>query len=173
MFDSQPCSNVSIPPSPSRAARTHQSLKQSLARRRAAPHHVPELILARAEHQTLLDLLRRHRFTSPVSNFPGTRCRHSSPPCMSCLFANTSSSASFISLSNMILWSSCLASSILDRSFESMTKIRPCVPASTSPVSHALLFHPSCPSALLMSPYRKSNASKAAESCPAHPHPTH
>ena len=50
------------------------------------------------------------------------------PPAISCLFANTNNKASFISLSNMILCSSCLASSIRPRSFESMTKIRPCVP---------------------------------------------
>lgn len=49
-------------------------------------------------------------------------------PGMSCLLAKTSRSASFISRSSMILCSSCLASSIRARSFESTTKIRPCVP---------------------------------------------
>ena len=46
-------------------------------------------------------------------------------PGMSCLLAKTSSSASFISRSRMILCNSCLASSIRARSLESMTKIRP------------------------------------------------
>ena len=52
------------------------------------------------------------------------------PPLKSCLFANTSSRASFISLSWMILVSSVLASSIRARSFESMTKISPWVPVT-------------------------------------------
>ena len=47
------------------------------------------------------------------------------PPAISCLFAKTNNSASFISRSRMILCSSCLASSILERSLESMTKIKP------------------------------------------------
>jgi hypothetical protein len=51
-----------------------------------------------------------------------------SPPGKSCLFANTRSRQSFISLSFKILWSSCLASSILSLSCESTTKTRACVP---------------------------------------------
>ena len=49
-------------------------------------------------------------------------------PGISCLLANTSKSASFISRSRMIRCSSCLASSMRARSFESMTNIRPWVP---------------------------------------------
>ena len=50
------------------------------------------------------------------------------PPGMSCLLANTSSRASFISRSRIIRWSSWRASSIRVRSLESMTKMRPWVP---------------------------------------------
>lgn len=107
----------------------------------------------------------------------------SSPPCMSCLFANTSKSASFISRSSMILCSSCLASSIRDRSLESMTKMRPCVPVENRyyPVSQASTF---CsqpftqPVAVIIAvdvcilpSYRRNNASTAAESYPALPRP--
>jgi hypothetical protein len=49
-------------------------------------------------------------------------------PGISCLFANTSSSASFISRSKMMRCNSCLASSMRARSLESITKMRPWVP---------------------------------------------
>lgn len=57
-------------------------------------------------------------------------CRRASsngnvPPLMSCLLANTSNSASFISRSWIMRCSSFLASSILSRSLLSITKIRP------------------------------------------------
>lgn len=49
-------------------------------------------------------------------------------PGRSCLFANINNKQSLISLSDMIRCNSCFASSILSRSCESMTNIRPCVP---------------------------------------------
>ena len=61
------------------------------------------------------------------------------PPAMSCLFANTSSSASFISRSRMIRCSSCRASSIRERSVESMTKIRPWVPVAWLPLAFTFI----------------------------------
>lgn len=51
-----------------------------------------------------------------------------SPSGKSCLFANIKMIASFISLSLMMRWSSCLASSILSLSAQSTTNISPCVP---------------------------------------------
>lgn len=54
------------------------------------------------------------------------------PPGRSCLFANTSSSASFISRSWMMRASSVRASSIRALSLESITKMRPWVPVRTS-----------------------------------------
>lgn len=53
------------------------------------------------------------------------RKRVAVPPGISCLFANTSSKDSFISLSLMIRCNSCLASSIRALSEESITKISP------------------------------------------------
>ena len=50
------------------------------------------------------------------------------PSGRSCLLANIRMMASFISLSLIIRWSSCLASSILSLSAQSTTNIRPCVP---------------------------------------------
>ena len=115
-----------------------------------------------------VNIASHHRQHSP----PSPSCSRLSPPCMSCLFANTSNSASFISRSLMILCSSCCASPILDRSLESMTKMRPCVPVSQFPVSHSpLSSFP--PPQMLNPPYQSSNASTAAESCPAPPRPTH
>ena len=53
------------------------------------------------------------------------------PPLKSCLLANTSNSASFISLSWMMRVSSVFASSIRARSLESMTKMSPWVPVAS------------------------------------------
>ena len=64
-------------------------------------------------------------------------CVHS-PPDMSCLLAKTKSRASFISRSNIILCNSCRASSIRARSFESMTKINPCVPVESQGLAYIL-----------------------------------
>ena len=52
------------------------------------------------------------------------------PPGISCLLAKTSSNDSFISRSLMMRCNSCLASSMRALSEESITKIRPCVPAN-------------------------------------------
>jgi hypothetical protein len=59
----------------------------------------------------------------------GYSCLQYAPPDKSCLLANTSSRASFISLSWMMRVSSVRASSMRSRSLESMTKMRPWVPA--------------------------------------------
>lgn len=113
---------------------SYQAFKKPLASRSTTRHYVPDLVFKLAKLQTLLNFLWRHCCTQPISSSPfDPGCSQFSPPCMSCLFANTNNSASFISRSNMILCSSCLASSILDRSFESMTKMRPCVPVDVVP----------------------------------------
>lgn len=58
-----------------------------------------------------------------------------SPSGRSCLFAKIRIMASLISLSFMILLSSCLASSIRSRSAQSTTKMSPCVPGNQCKVS--------------------------------------
>lgn len=107
----------------------HQALKKTLSRRRAARHNKPDLIFQLIKLQPLLDLLRTHCWEQYWLKIVWiTALERHIPPGISCLLANTSSSASFISRSSIILCSSWRASSIRDRSFESITKIRPCVP---------------------------------------------
>jgi hypothetical protein len=109
------------------------------------------------------------------------------PPCKSCLFANTRSSASFISRSWMMRVSSVRASSMRVASFESMTKIRPWVPVVfiSTPSCLMYLFEagqvgrrvqsarmPAYPEPCPRVPtYQKSSASTGDESCPGRRHP--
>lgn len=113
---------------------TYQTLEQAFACRGAARHHVPDLVFQLRELQPLLHFVRRHCFDTQTLASARVAAKGMDvrlPPGISCLLAKTSSRASFISRSRMILWSSCLASSIRARSLESMTKIRPCVPVPT------------------------------------------
>lgn len=137
LFESQPCQIISIFGLGYRREKrgvgdTYQTLEESFARCSAARHDVPDLILQLCELQPLLDFGGRHccmPLSSALSLGIVVGSNHPLPPGISCLLAKTSSNASFISRSSMIRCSSCLASSIRARSFESMTKMRPWVPA--------------------------------------------
>lgn len=87
-------------------------------------------------------------------------------PWISCLLANTSKSASFISRSLIILWSSERASSIRTVSLESTTKIRPWVPICSRLTPVLLACH--CTLS-----YRNSSVAIEAGSCPGHQRPRH
>jgi hypothetical protein len=64
------------------------------------------------------------------------------PPGISCLLAKTSSNDSFISRSLIMRCNSCLASSMRALSEESITKIRPCVPANDISACDLQCCHP-------------------------------
>ena len=95
-------------------------------------YHVRSRILCRpnfsvtsaGDMATRRDQERSQKHRRP-SMYRATEHKPNSPPGRSCLFANTINRQSFISRSARIRSSSSFASSILSRSPESMTKIRP------------------------------------------------
>lgn len=91
------------------------------------------------------------------------------PSARSCLLANINIMASRISLSLIILCSSVRASSILSRSAQSTTNIRPCVPvASSKLILVAFTIFVYCRVS-----YLYSNAAITVEFYPARQHPRH
>ena len=131
------------------AGRTFQ---QAVAGRRTGGLHEKDArVLELVELELLGNLLRRHGWSHIPGAAPAPRPRPGAPrararqprrptppvrpsarphaPCgRSCLFAKTRRTASFMSRSPRMRWSSCRASSMRARSSLSTTKIRPCVP---------------------------------------------
>ena len=82
---------------------TYQAFEEPFPGSGAAGHHIPDLVLQLGKTELLLNFRRAHRcpkvsFTEGSPGCPDC-CL---PPGMSCLLANTSRSASFISRSRMI-----------------------------------------------------------------------
>lgn len=115
-----------------------ETLDEALAGRGTRGHDVPDLVLELGELEGLSDLVGLEgcgggtvRLACVVEGLEeGWGEGMGSPSGRSCLLAKTRSRLSFISRSLMILCSSCLASLMRARSDESMTKMRPWVPAS-------------------------------------------
>lgn len=123
-----------------------QALRQTLTGGGTAWYHKPDLVFQLGELEGLGDFLRFHSWGEGShsqyvdESATSGEAESNLPSWRSCLLAKTSSRLSFISRSLMMRWSSCRASSMRARSEESMTKMRPWVPASqkkVSLVSHA------------------------------------
>jgi hypothetical protein len=106
-----------------------ETFVQTVAARRTRRLHVPISITDARESELLLNLVGFHCCKRRGLEIDGGRSfRTNSPSGKSCLLANIKIIASRISLSLMIRWSSCRASSIRSLSAQSTTKMRPCVP---------------------------------------------